>query len=65
MVIVNNLAESEGFEPSIRFWRIHTFQACAFDHSANSPLHHSLMGLQILQINSNYQNLFAFTSICL
>ncbi len=30
-------AESEGFEPSIRFWRIHTFQACAFDHSANSP----------------------------
>ena len=30
------LAESEGFEPSIRF-RIHTFQACAFDHSTNSP----------------------------
>ena len=30
------LAEGEGFEPSIRF-RIHTFQACAFDHSATSP----------------------------
>ena len=30
------LAEKEGFEPSIRF-RIHTFQACAFDHSATSP----------------------------
>ena len=30
------MAEREGFEPSIRF-RIHTFQACAFDHSAISP----------------------------
>ena len=30
------MAEKEGFEPSIRF-RIHTFQACAFDHSATSP----------------------------
>ena len=28
-------AERKGFEPSIRF-RIHTFQACAFDHSATS-----------------------------
>src|SRR5690554_2290421 len=32
----NALAERKGFEPSIRFWRIHTFQACAFDHSATS-----------------------------
>ncbi len=31
------LAEREGFEPSIRC-RIHTFQACAFSHSATSPL---------------------------
>ena len=31
-----NFAERKGFEPSIRFWRIHTFQACAFDHSATS-----------------------------
>ena len=31
------LAEREGFEPSIRYKRIHTFQACAFDHSATSP----------------------------
>ena len=30
------IAERKGFEPSIRFWRIHTFQACAFDHSATS-----------------------------
>ena len=29
-------AERKGFEPSIRFWRIHAFQACAFDHSATS-----------------------------
>ena len=27
-----------GFEPMIHFWRIHTFQACAFDHSAISPV---------------------------
>ena len=26
-----------GFEPTIPFWGIHTFQACAFDHSATSP----------------------------
>ena len=24
-------AERMGFEPMIRFWRIHTFQACAID----------------------------------
>src|SRR5690606_661580 len=31
------VAEREGFEPSIRGCRIHTFQACAFDHSATAP----------------------------
>ena len=36
------MAEREGFEPSIRFWRILTFQASAFDHSATAP--HSLEG---------------------
>ena len=36
------LAESEGFEPSIRC-RIHTFQACAFDHSATSPAGSSML----------------------
>ena len=30
------VAERKGFEPSIRFWRIHTFQACSFDHSDTS-----------------------------
>ena len=35
------MAEREGFEPSIRC-RIHTFQACAFDHSATSPWARSL-----------------------
>ncbi len=32
-----DMAEREGFEPSIRC-RIHTFQACAFDRSATSPI---------------------------
>ena len=31
------MAEREGFEPSIRGYRIHEFQSCAFDHSATSP----------------------------
>ena len=30
------VAERVGFEPTIRGYRIHTFQACAFDHSATS-----------------------------
>jgi hypothetical protein len=30
-------AEREGFEPSIRFWRTHAFQACLFSHSSISP----------------------------
>ncbi len=33
----SKMAEREGFEPSIRYKRIHTFQACAFSHSAISP----------------------------
>ena len=36
------VAEREGFEPSIRFCRILTFQASAFDHSATAP--HALEG---------------------
>ena len=36
--LVDCMAEREGFEPSIRGYRIHTFQACAFDHSATAPL---------------------------
>ena len=31
------MAEREGFEPSIRGYRIHTFQACSFDRSDTSP----------------------------
>ena len=34
---IGKVAEREGFEPSIRFWRILTFQASAFDHSATAP----------------------------
>ena len=32
------LAESRGFEPRRRLRRLHDFQSCAFDHSANSPV---------------------------
>src|SRR5688572_27297556 len=35
--LLARLAEREGFEPSIRFCRILTFQASAFDHSATAP----------------------------
>ncbi len=34
---IKKSAERQGFEPWIPFWSIHTFQACAFDHSAISP----------------------------
>ena len=30
-------AERRGFEPLIRFWRIHAFQACLFNHSSTFP----------------------------
>ena len=36
------MAEREGFEPSMSFWPILTFQASAFDHSATAP--HALEG---------------------
>jgi hypothetical protein len=36
------MAERVGFEPTIRGYRIHTFQACAFDHSATAP--HAMSG---------------------
>jgi hypothetical protein len=36
-MFIKSFAERKGFEPLIRLWRIHTFQACAFDHSATSP----------------------------
>jgi hypothetical protein len=46
-LIIKKIAERKGFEPSIRFWRIHTFQACAFDHSATSlVLNHKVQGLK-------------------
>ena len=32
-----DLAVREGFEPSIRDYRIHAFQACSFSHSDTSP----------------------------
>lgn len=31
------IAERAGFEPAIRFWRTHAFQACLFSHSSISP----------------------------
>ena len=34
--LLENMAEKEGFEPSIRY-RIHTFQACSFGHSDTFP----------------------------
>ena len=34
----DSVAERGGFEPPIRFWRIHAFQACLLSHSSISPL---------------------------
>ena len=30
LLIIKVQTESEGFEPSRRLWRLHTFQACSF-----------------------------------
>ena len=32
------VADRGGFEPPIRYERIHAFQACAFNHSATCPV---------------------------
>ena len=34
---IRKMADREGFEPSRRSYRLHAFQACAFDHSATCP----------------------------
>ena len=36
------MAERAGFEPAVRFWRTHAFQACTFDRSVTSPCPQSL-----------------------
>ncbi len=38
--MISKIAERMGFEPMKPFWSLHTFQACAFDHSAISPISH-------------------------
>ena len=37
IAVDNLLADRGGFEPPIRFERIHAFQACAFNRSATCP----------------------------
>ena len=46
------LAERVGFEPTIRFWRILTFQASAFDHSATAP---HCSGARALAVHSYFR----------
>ena len=38
-----SLAERAGFEPAVRFWRTHAFQACTFDRSVTSPMFDTLL----------------------
>ena len=40
------MAESQGFEPWVRYHPTHDFQSCALDHSANSPKQQMLTSLQ-------------------
>ena len=39
------MEEGKGFEPSIRYERIHAFQACALNHSATPPENNKLTNL--------------------
>ena len=45
----HNFAENAGFEPAIRFRRIHAFQACLFNHSSISPKHLSKNGCKLVK----------------
>ena len=47
-----SLAEREGFEPSIPFWSIHTFQACSLNRSDISP------GLYLICRGANFRKIF-------
>jgi hypothetical protein len=37
MILIGELADGEGFEPSVPFWGTHAFQACTIDHSVTHP----------------------------
>lgn len=50
-------AERVGFEPTIRFRRIHDFQSCPFNHSGTSPLMCFL-----INISTDMKSLFYFTA---
>ncbi len=41
-ISIKIFAEKKGFEPSIPFWGIHAFQACAFDRSATSLIFYKI-----------------------
>ena len=51
-IMDEGLAERVGFEPTIRFWRILTFQASAFDHSATAP---HCSGARALAVHSYFR----------
>lgn len=64
------MAEREGFEPSIQDYCIHTFQACALDHSATFPGSHyysceflySLVVKMLLILRSDFINVYLVCS---
>lgn len=37
LLILLMVAEKAGFEPAVRYYRTHAFQACTFNHSVTSP----------------------------
>ena len=62
------LAESQGFEPWVRYHPTHDFQSCALDHSANSPgqrmltsVHYSVISgfVKVSVYESLHQSVFA------
>ncbi len=53
---VHCLAESQGFEPWVRYHPTHDFQSCALDHSANSPRQRMLTSI-------NYSVILSFVKV--
>ena len=47
------VAERGGFEPPIRFWRIHAFQACLFSHSSITPFARALLAMRNCRCATN------------
>ena len=48
------LTDGVGFEPTVRYERTHTFQACSLNHSSTRPITHGLRTTGLRAIPLSY-----------